>query len=304
MCVIKHNDMFLGQCYSRTGLAILFAVFGMSMYGQYTPSELVNRAYVTKKDVVYSIQYSYPSLMPSSRVCEVFSVENRMLTSALLVDSVEFYGHFWPLGKIMRNAFQNCVELETVKIPTSVKTIDELAFQGCTKLSSVEMPSSVTILGKYAFSLCIQLVSFTIPSQLSIIQEGTFYGCSGLRRVTIPIITKTISKYAFKGCTSMDTLVVYRETPPSKDEEAFVDFSDHCVLMVPLGKTQAYRNAGWTEEIFKGGIREIGAPEAIQPVKVRERTGSATWHDLEGRPTAAPRKGRIYIKDGRKVLVR
>lgn len=49
MCVIKHNDMFLGQCYSRTGLAILFAVFGMSMYGQYTPSELVNRAYVTKK---------------------------------------------------------------------------------------------------------------------------------------------------------------------------------------------------------------------------------------------------------------
>ena len=74
--------------------------------------------------------------------------------------------------------------------------------------------------------------------------------------------------------------------------------------MVPLGKTQAYRNAGWTEEIFKGGIREIGAPAAIQPVKVRERTGSATWHDLEGRPAAAPRKGEIYIKDGRKLLVR
>ena len=293
------------QWFYRTGLAMLFAVFGMSVYGENNDIIISgNNAYFTKKDVVYHIRCAFQTPRAASDFCGVYSVENRMLTSVSLEDSVEFFRHFWPLGEIMNKAFQNCAELKTVKIPPSVKTLDEFAFQGCSKLTSVEIPNSVTNIKKFAFQNCTQLASVTIPSQLSIIQEGTFYGCSGLRRVTIPIITKTISKYAFKGCTSMDTLVVYRETPPSKDEEAFVDFSDHCVLMVPLGKTQAYRNAGWTEEIFKGGIREIGAPAAIQPVKVRERTGSATWHDLEGRPAAAPRKGEIYIKDGRKLLVR
>lgn len=36
----------------------------------------------------------------------------------------------------------------------------------------------------------------------------------------------------------------------------FSTIPDNCVLTVPAGKRQAYIDAGWTTDIFKGGIVE------------------------------------------------
>jgi hypothetical protein len=72
--------------------------------------------------------------------------------------------------------------------------------------------------------------------------------------------------------------------------------------MVPIGRTHAYRDAGWSEEVFRGGIREIGAPAGISTIKVKP--SDTRYYDLEGRPVTWPEKGRIYIHDGRKVMAK
>jgi hypothetical protein len=82
--------------------------------------------------------------------------------------------------------------------------------------------------------------------------------------------------------------------------DAFRDVSPTCVLTVPYGRTQAYRAAGWSEEVFRGGIREIGAPAGVSTIKVKPQ--DTKYYDLEGRPVTRPEKGRIYIHDGRKVV--
>ena len=46
------------------------------------------------------------------------------------------------------------------------------------------------------------------------------------------------------------------ETPFTFGTNAFNNINAACVLTVPKGKKQAYIAAGWTEDIFKGGIVE------------------------------------------------
>ena len=81
------------------------------------------------------------------------------------------------------------------------------------------------------------------------------------------------------------------------------NISPTCVLTVPYGKRAAYIAAGWTTKVFKGGIVELPAPEGIQAVKVKT-DDKGRWYDLEGKETHQPEKGKIYIRKGKKVLVK
>ena len=74
------------------------------------------------------------------------------------------------------------------------------------------------------------------------------------------------------------------------------------MLTIPYGSKAAYVAAGWTEELFQGGIVEMPEPAGIRNVTAQKERDK--WYDLEGRKVTATKKGRIYINNGRKVLVR
>ena len=94
----------------------------------------------------------------------------------------------------------------------------------------------------------------------------------------------------------------YIASPCTVSEAAFFGVSPRCVLTVPYGCKRIYESAGWTESVFKGGIREMPEPEGISRVRVGADSGQ--WYDLEGREVSRPARGRIYINRGRKVLKR
>jgi len=50
------------------------------------------------------------------------------------------------------------------------------------------------------------------------------------------------------------------EEPFAFGSNAFYNISSNCVLTVPYGTKDAYIEAGWTEDIFKGGIVEMPNP--------------------------------------------
>ena len=139
-----------------------------------------------------------------------------------------------------------------------------------------------------------------VPEGSSKIGSWAFQNCESLVRVSVPATTQSIGDSAFCGCTALDTVVCYMDEPFAFGAGAFDRISGHCVLTVPYGRAQAYRAAGWTEEVFKGGIREIGAPAGISTIKVKSK--DTRYYDLQGRPVTRPEKGRIYIHDGRKVV--
>ena len=84
---------------------------------------------------------------------------------------------------------------------TSNDIIGVSAFEGCISLTSVNIPSSVTEIGVNAFKYCSSLTSVNIPSSVTSIGDRAFYSCSGLRSVYVYAETPpSISANAFNGC--------------------------------------------------------------------------------------------------------
>ena len=135
---------------------------------------------------------------------EDYMFEGSGVTSVVIPNGVTTIG---------KNAFKNCVNLQTVtfeKGGTKNLTIGEAAFQGCTSLLAVEIPdrcrsnsnasNPVYAVGNNAFQGCTALASVTFEehTETSAFEELYLSG--------IPTDVLTIGHYAFQGCTSLTTI--------------------------------------------------------------------------------------------------
>ena len=103
--------------------------------------------------------------------------------------------------------FLNCVTLDSIKLPDSVKSIEGHAFHGCSALSSVTLPTGLISIGEFAFSNCTSLVSIDLPEDLESIGEYAF-NSSGLVSIVLPDATNTIGKWAFNECSSLNSITL------------------------------------------------------------------------------------------------
>lgn len=199
-------------------------------------------------------------------------------------------------------AFENLQSLDGINIPNTVTTIGESAFSGCSRIEGVTIPSTVTTIGSDAFSGCIKLRSIVIPSSVSAIEDGTFKNCWMLGPVTISEGVTSIGSLAFYRCdfssitlpksiTFIDydafcdcsglSSVVFKMKNPPEERWSFDGISSSCVLTVPYGTTAAYEAAGWTTDVFGGGIVE--APQEDVTLTIGS-AGMATYcydYDLD-----------------------
>ena len=100
-------------------------------------------------------------------------------------------------------AFQNCTNLESFILPSTVDKIYDRAFEGCTSLTSITLPETVTQLGGSTFLNCENLASIIIPSGVTIIGNGTFEGCKALTSITLPSGVTEIGSSAFVDCEKL-----------------------------------------------------------------------------------------------------
>ena len=61
------------------------------------------------------------------------------------------------LYEINSGAFKNCINLEKVILPDSIKEIRYLCFYGCEKLKQINIPKDLEMLGRKAFAKCKNL---------------------------------------------------------------------------------------------------------------------------------------------------
>ena len=233
---------------------------------------------------------------------------------------------------INARTFMGCTSLSSVVLPSGLEYIDNSSFSGCTSLQSVIIPEGVTYLGLNAFSLCTSLQSallaggieeigsvfsgcralqqVVIPEGVRAIRHGAFADCTGLMSVTIPQSVARIDNIAFSGIPDSAHIYCYATEPCRILPESF---NHHCVLHVPRGSKERYRNAySWRHfETIVDDLAEKLAPEdlpvfgtGVMPaVADDDATSTRRYYDLLGRPADGMQRG-LLIRDGRKVLVR
>jgi hypothetical protein len=143
--------------------------------------------------------------------------------------------------------------IKTVIVADGVTRIGNGIFVEHQNVVSAVIPNSVTSIGSDFFVRGASLTSVTIPTGLTAISNGFFFKCGKLTSVTIPVGVQSISEAAFADCLSLTTVTCLNPTPPTLSGVVFRPKDDGdpdpatCILKVPAGSVQAYKDSPWGE---------------------------------------------------------
>lgn len=101
---------------------------------------------------------------------------------------------------IWDRAFKFNDNINYVKLPTTLKEIEQFAFGGCENLINVDFSNSnVEIIKESAFVSCSSLAKVEFPCSLRILKSFAFSGCDSLSEVILNDGLKTISSHCFSN---------------------------------------------------------------------------------------------------------
>lgn len=100
---------------------------------------------------------------------------------------------------------------KTLTVSEGVANIGNFAFYGFTALESVNLPSSLKTIGKSAFAYNSALTSINLPSTLEVIGDSAFEGCSALTVAVVPASVKTLGTNVFAYCSSVKNAAVFAD---------------------------------------------------------------------------------------------
>ncbi|MDO5524477.1 MAG: leucine-rich repeat domain-containing protein [Prevotella sp.] len=179
---------------------------------------------------------------------------------------IEFNGNKYNVTGIGNHAFNNCIDVISITIPNSIKTIGLFAFDGCgmksitlpdkftwaegafgifyncKNLTSIKLPSTITKIPMEAFYGCTSLTSMIIPDGVESLFSYTFYGCRNLSYIKLPYTLKKMMTGDLYGCSQLKTINCSAVAPPELESNVFDDIQfKNATLIVPKGCANAYR---------------------------------------------------------------
>lgn len=120
----------------------------------------------------------------------------------------------YTVTSVAPNAFYKATELQTIKLPETIKEIGSYAFYYCINLKSINIPDQVTAIYAGTFVWCNKLTSIHLPDNITFIGQSAFSDCISLEEINIPGKCTRIAEEAFKWCTSLSTLTIEDGTTP------------------------------------------------------------------------------------------
>lgn len=123
------------------------------------------------------------------------------LTTAIITDGAT---------SIPEHLFRGANNLQSVSLPSTLKTINEQSFRECTSLSEITLPEGITEIGEEAFKGCTLLKDVNLPEGLTTINNSAFANCTALTDITIPstVNSNNNTYYGVFGGSALTTATV------------------------------------------------------------------------------------------------
>lgn len=239
------------------------------------------------------------------------------------------------LEEIGQGAFQDC-GLTSVNLPNTCLDIRDMAFQLSKQIHDIVLPADLECIPFGLFSMCDGLETLKIHSNCRKIDDSAFLLCSNLREIIFNQNLETIGYDAFYGC-ALSTLnlppslcqlgelsfgamsstlhqvwcaaqvpPICIENPLYPDEGAFSipERNEEFTLFVPVGTRDAY-STEWGWDCFFEIEETDDFPFAgIHAAVASEKPQDNTIYDLFGRKVETVTPGKIYIRNGKKLLLK
>ena len=230
-------------------LAVLLVVmlFLLNVAGSYASPATVGETEPADSFIVDDIRYHVLSL--DERTVEVTSKEGGYAGDIAVPASVDHGGTTFDVVQIGNRAFEDCKEVTSVSLPSSVKCIELYAFFGCEGLTSFTVPEGVETIEDSAFDGCENMESISLPQSLKSIGNWTFNYCRKLKSLTIPKGVTSIG-YALGGWYyEMETMRV-------QEGNAVYDSRDNCNAIIETATNTLI--AGCTATVIPSSVTAIG----------------------------------------------
>ena len=164
------------------------------------------------------------------------------------------------LQEIDDEAFRGVAELTSVTLSNNMQRIGYQAFSDCEQLTKVayvgEMKTADCMVEIGAFQNCTSLTSFAFPQSLSEVQGWTFIGCGKLKEIILPKSVKKVGDQALRTNSTVETITFEGEEAPELTGNPFPFKENILKIMVPSGKSEAYKAKWDSYEGYHSKIEE------------------------------------------------
>lgn len=219
----------------------------------------------------------------------------QVFKSNSVITSFEELKYFTRLTKISESAFQSCINLSSINLPTTIKVIKNCAFEHCLKLQQISLHEGIESIDWGAFMACNSLTTIMLPSTLTKLgfdDEGYSYNpfanCNALSNIsvvagnpiydsrgncnaiiatatntlivgcnntTIPSDVVKLGNLAFSGCKTIES-VAFPSSIKTLGNQVFGDCSN--LKSIDLGKVE---NIGYA--CFSNPLKSVYIPATV-----------------------------------------
>ncbi len=196
--------------------------------------------------------------------------------------AVQIDGKVYTVTSTEGYAFNNCTDLITVTLPTTLKELGQYTFNRCSNLeqvnvpdgvtsipfgcffgaglTSMTLPASVSSIGSYAFAYTSKLADINITDAITDLGEAAFCG-SGITNVTIPTGITSIPKFAFSICNQLESVTLH---------DGITDIGDNAFaadpLLTAISLPESVTSLGASAFATCQSLQEIVVPDGVNAI--------------------------------------
>ncbi len=178
-------------------------------------------------------------------------------------ETVSYKGKDYRIVRIGVKAFCAGDKIESVILPSSVKTISEFAFEGCTSLKSIVFPGSQVKIGEGAFWNCTNIEEITFGSDWTEIDFDHFKWSTALKNIEIPAKVRKIMH--LRDIKSLENINIDENNSAFASVDGILYSRDKSILYTcPVARKADVIVPEGTKSILRGAFLECRLVEAVE----------------------------------------